>query len=74
MIRIALGLSFLLIGFEFLFFTGRLQCDAQDACKENSSWFRPLSEWIKESDHIIVLRIIGILSLMISACFLFFMT
>jgi len=72
MIRIALGLGFLLIGLEFLFFTGRLQCDAQEACKRNSSWFRSLSEWIKESDHLIILRIIGILSLIVSAYLFFF--
>ncbi|HOO45247.1 MAG TPA: hypothetical protein PLM29_03385 [Deltaproteobacteria bacterium] len=74
MIRITLGLGFFLIGVEFLFFTGRLQCDAQEACRNNRSWFRPLSEWIREPDHLIILRIIGLLSLIVSAYLFSFIT
>jgi hypothetical protein len=71
MITVTVGLVFFLIGMEFLFFTNRLQCDADNACKENKSWYRPFSEWIKDPHHIIPLKIIGALCLIISVYFLY---
>ena len=66
MITLIIGLIFFLIGIEFLFFTNRLQCDAENSCKEAASWHRPVSEWIRDSHKIVFLRIIGGLSLVLS--------
>jgi amino acid transporter len=71
MITITIGLIFFLIGIEFLFFTNRLQCDAENACKETNSWYSPISEWMKNPAHILPLRIIGGLSLIFSLYLLY---
>ena len=71
MINITIGLVLFLIGVEFLFFTNRLQCDAQNACREGHSWYRPLSEWIKDPGHLVALRIAGALSLTASLYILY---
>lgn len=71
MITITLGLIFFLLGVELLFFTGRLQCDADNACKEGHSWYRPFSEWMRKPQHILPLRITGGLSLIFSLYLLY---
>ncbi len=71
MLGITIGLIFILIGVEFLFFTGRLQCDADNACKQDKSWYRPLSEWIKDPHHRVALRVVGALSLIVSLYLLY---
>ncbi|MBN2298561.1 MAG: hypothetical protein JXM72_08200 [Deltaproteobacteria bacterium] len=71
MLKITIGLMLFLIGMEFLFFTNRLQCDAQNACREGHSWYRPLSEWIKDPGHLVALRIAGALSMIVSLYILF---
>lgn len=71
MIKITIGLIFFLIGMEFLFFTNRLQCDAENACREGNSWYRPISEWIKDPRHLVALRVIGALSLIASLYLLY---
>ncbi len=66
MITITFGLIFFLIGIEFLFFTNRLQCDAENACRETNFLYRPIPEWLKNPQHSVPLRIIGGLNLVFS--------
>ncbi|MGC9323272.1 MAG: hypothetical protein ACP5G0_00850 [Desulfomonilia bacterium] len=74
MARITVGLVLFLIGFEFLFFTGRLQCDADDACDAGTQgWFRPVSNWIRKPERASFLRFVGLSCLIVSVYVLYFM-
>lgn len=63
MITIMAASVLVLVGIEFLFFTRRLQCDAEEACKYSRRYTTPFLAWIMTSGHAYLIRIIGLVCL-----------